>query len=98
MLLENTDKILHMREENPITSIEATANIIKILVLLKQSQEEKNNPGTPEACPACLGTGDERYRRMPGVRIYGLLTFYTSLSQGVRHDPSSIQKTVFPDR
>lgn len=46
-LLADTDKLLHIQESNHLTSMEAFANIIRILVLLKQSREDKIHPGAP---------------------------------------------------
>ena len=46
-LLADTDRLLHMRVGTPSSSMEAMANVVKILALLKQSREEKNNPGAP---------------------------------------------------
>ena len=46
-LLADTDKLLHIQASNHLTSMEAFANIIRILVLLKQSREETVHPGAP---------------------------------------------------
>ena len=46
-LLADTDKLLHVQERDHLTSMEAFANIIKILSLLKQSREERTDPGIP---------------------------------------------------
>lgn len=46
-LLADTDKLMHIREGEKSTSMEAFSNIIKILALLNQSHEDKKHPGEP---------------------------------------------------
>jgi len=47
VLLADTDKVLRMQGKRPLASVEALANIVKILVLLNQFCEEEKDPGTP---------------------------------------------------
>jgi len=46
-LLADTDHLLHMQTKDPGIYMEAMANVIKILSLLKQSRKEQAHPGMP---------------------------------------------------
>ena len=64
-LLAATDMLMHVQEKNQSTYMEAFANIIKILVLLKQSREEKNISACfPEMMLRILAYMESNYSRI----------------------------------